>query len=453
MGDIYYEYFGMRYEIFGENLAILISATNAKGRFIVPKFIMYNGIECEVCMIGSYKRAYMLIQPDDKRIKDKSRFPKEAIGYYGPFTENHEYETDFEKALPPNTTVTYVKLPETISVLYPGAFRRCHALEEIELSKKIEEIPERCFSGCISLKFIQLHEGIKKIGDHSFIGCSAMKEITIPSTVTAIGRAAFADSATSKCGLEVVNILNDEGTVLMYPDSFTERVKIKYLGKKSAKKTAKAVTEKPEKKNSIDLEKLIQAALIDGVVTDKERAILIKKVKEAGGDTDEFEMLLNARIFEAQKKAAPAQKQAGKKESPAPKAKPAPKAEAKPVVKTAPSAGGKGSMTINITAATTVADLCEQFKATFGGTLRIYQGNKRPAGKDKVSTVAAKTGTFKCGGSMTVKAFVKAMFDTFGLKVKVASCDDWVVALDALTLEQVGKIKKNATKGDMEKMI
>ena len=44
MGDIYYEYFGMRYEIFGENLAILISATNAKGRFIVPKFIMYNGI-------------------------------------------------------------------------------------------------------------------------------------------------------------------------------------------------------------------------------------------------------------------------------------------------------------------------------------------------------------------------------------------------------------------------
>lgn len=46
------------------------------------------------------------------------------------------------------------------------------------------------------------------------------------------------------------------------------------------------------------------AALIDGVVTDKERAILIKKVKEAGGYVDEFEMLLDARIHEAQQKQA-----------------------------------------------------------------------------------------------------------------------------------------------------
>ena len=85
----------------------------------------------------------------------------------------------------------------------------------------------------------------------------------------------------------------------------------------------------PAKGATIDLEKLIQATLADGMVTEKERAVLIKKVKEAGGDVDEFEILLDARIFEAQKKAAPAAKPAEKKAEPASKPAPAAKAETK----------------------------------------------------------------------------------------------------------------------------
>lgn len=88
---------------------------------------------------------------------------------------------------------------------------------------------------------------------------------------------------------------------------------------KAAAKTAKpekeATTAKPT--SSINIETLISAALADGVVTDKERAILIKKVKEAGEDVDEFEMLLDARIYEAQQKAEKTKKEdnpkAGKK--------------------------------------------------------------------------------------------------------------------------------------------
>lgn len=49
----------------------------------------------------------------------------------------------------------------------------------------------------------------------------------------------------------------------------------------------------------IDLEKLIDAALADGVVTKKERAVLVKKVKDAGGNVDEFNMMLDARIYQA----------------------------------------------------------------------------------------------------------------------------------------------------------
>ena len=52
---------------------------------------------------------------------------------------------------------------------------------------------------------------------------------------------------------------------------------------------------------SEELEKLIKAALTDGVLTEKERQILFKRAKAEGIDLDEFEMLLDARLVELQK--------------------------------------------------------------------------------------------------------------------------------------------------------
>jgi hypothetical protein len=46
------------------------------------------------------------------------------------------------------------------------------------------------------------------------------------------------------------------------------------------------------------LEKLIEMALIDGVLTDKEREILKRKAVSQGFDEDEFEMVLEAKLFE-----------------------------------------------------------------------------------------------------------------------------------------------------------
>ena len=54
-----------------------------------------------------------------------------------------------------------------------------------------------------------------------------------------------------------------------------------------------------------ELEQLIQYALADGVLTDKERAVLMKKAEVAGADLDEFEMILEAKLYEAKKAAAP----------------------------------------------------------------------------------------------------------------------------------------------------
>lgn len=53
-----------------------------------------------------------------------------------------------------------------------------------------------------------------------------------------------------------------------------------------------------------ELEQLIQYALEDGVLTDKERSVLMRKAQEAGADLDEFEMILDAKLHEIQKAAA-----------------------------------------------------------------------------------------------------------------------------------------------------
>lgn len=45
------------------------------------------------------------------------------------------------------------------------------------------------------------------------------------------------------------------------------------------------------------LEQLIDAALVDGVLTEKEKQILFKRAQSMGMDLDEFEMLLEARIY------------------------------------------------------------------------------------------------------------------------------------------------------------
>jgi len=53
-----------------------------------------------------------------------------------------------------------------------------------------------------------------------------------------------------------------------------------------------------------ELEQLIQYALEDGELTEKERSVLMRKAQEAGIDLDEFEMILNAKLHEAKKNAS-----------------------------------------------------------------------------------------------------------------------------------------------------
>ena len=50
------------------------------------------------------------------------------------------------------------------------------------------------------------------------------------------------------------------------------------------------------------IEKLINYAIADGVITDKERQVLLEKAMSMGIDLDEFEMVLDAKLYEAKNK-------------------------------------------------------------------------------------------------------------------------------------------------------
>ena len=49
------------------------------------------------------------------------------------------------------------------------------------------------------------------------------------------------------------------------------------------------------------LENLIEMALMDGELTEKEKQVLFKNAEKMGVDLDEFEMVLEAKLFEKQK--------------------------------------------------------------------------------------------------------------------------------------------------------
>lgn len=101
----------------------------------------------------------------------------------------------------------------------------------------------------------------------------------------------------------------------------------------------------------------------------------------------------------------------------------------------------------------TVASIAEAFKSQLGAVLRIYNGRSKADGGMSLQEVGLKqeiSTTFD--GKQTVGSFIEQMANA-GLKVKVYTCDEWVAVIDGLTLEQAGKVKKIATKADMEKML
>lgn len=106
----------------------------------------------------------------------------------------------------------------------------------------------------------------------------------------------------------------------------------------------------------------------------------------------------------------------------------------------------------NLTGSKTVAELKKEFNEAFGSRLKVYNKNKIAEETATLAELGLKEDTdFECRSSRTAGSFIAA-FAEMGLKVKIYTQDEWVAVLNGLTLESTGKVKKNATKADMEGM-
>lgn len=105
----------------------------------------------------------------------------------------------------------------------------------------------------------------------------------------------------------------------------------------------------------------------------------------------------------------------------------------------------------------TVKRLKENFKNEFGGTLRVYDGREKADDNATLASIRrnedAKGGELVCNRHLTVGSFERRMRDIFGIKVQVATPDDWTLALDGITLSKLKDIPEKTSKADMEQFV
>lgn len=112
---------------------------------------------------------------------------------------------------------------------------------------------------------------------------------------------------------------------------------------------------------------------------------------------------------------------------------------------------------LKISGRMTVKRLKENFKNEYGGTLRVYDGREKADDNATLASIRrnneAKGGEYVCQGNRTVGRFEREMREIFGIKVQVATPDDWTLVLDGITLAKLKNIPEKTSKADMESLV
>ena len=100
--------------------------------------------------------------------------------------------TAINNAAFPNSAVTSVTIPDSITSIPDAAFVNCSQLTNISIPNSVTYIGYSAFSSCTSLKSITLPSSLSTISKALFSGCSQLTTIHIPVSVTSIENDAFA---------------------------------------------------------------------------------------------------------------------------------------------------------------------------------------------------------------------------------------------------------------------
>ena len=89
------------------------------------------------------------------------------------------------------TSLTEVKIPDSVINIGDYAFYGCTSLTGITIPDGVTSVGFQTFSGCISLKEIAIPDSVKSIENNAFYGCASLTEVVIPNSVTRIYSGAF----------------------------------------------------------------------------------------------------------------------------------------------------------------------------------------------------------------------------------------------------------------------
>lgn len=111
------------------------------------------------------------------------------------------YNKDVTKLVCCPKYIKEVNIPESVEIIFAGAFRGCCNLEKIKLPSKLKSFglaSEYCFgskggslSYCQKIKSIEVPEGVTYLTDGLFEGCEELEEVKLSNNVKYIGNFAF----------------------------------------------------------------------------------------------------------------------------------------------------------------------------------------------------------------------------------------------------------------------
>ena len=264
--------------------------------------------EPKICL-GKFENGVLIISEGFKKLDDESM-------------EDYKY-------------VRKVIFPASLEELDEDVFSETEELEELDFSRvsKLKEIPANLVSCKTKIAEFVIPQGVKKVGDGFLSEAKAGTKIFVPESVKQLGYINGNDDNDLyvylfASGIDIDDVERDINTLYVLPKDYAdyaEKLKecdseaklrnmpeefIGFYSKGDA--TAPAAQPAPasvlpdsipvaEEKTSQEvfserLEAMIEAALQDGVLTQKEKEVIFRRAEKEGEDLDEFEILFDARL-------------------------------------------------------------------------------------------------------------------------------------------------------------
>ncbi len=141
-----------------------------KGRIVIPRTIVYEGVTCTVTAIGdgafAQSEVMQIVIPNTVKSIGKQAFK---------YCDN----------------LKSITIPESVESIGSYAFDGCYELKALKLPSKLESIDEALFQKCYQLVSVDIPANVTSIGSYAFKGCRGLKSIKISDKVEKIGFEAF----------------------------------------------------------------------------------------------------------------------------------------------------------------------------------------------------------------------------------------------------------------------